>query len=135
MSPNATLQSDDTRRREDVLRLLVDHRSEILTFILAQIRDFGVAEDLLQEVAVVVTEQWQDFQTGTNFLAWVRQIARNKLIARQRLGRRPEFLFSPEALANIERAAERRSQTQLDDLRDCIAKLGQKASALIALRY
>jgi RNA polymerase sigma-70 factor (ECF subfamily) len=91
----------------------------------------------LQEVALVVTQQWRDFQTGTNFPAWARQIARNKLIARKRDGRRPEFMFSPEALANLERAADRRStsQNQLDDLRDCISKLGQKAAALVTMRY
>jgi RNA polymerase sigma-70 factor (ECF subfamily) len=109
MGPSGTVQQHDSQRREQVLQLLVTHRSDIVTGILAQVRDFTVAEEVFQEVALVVAKQWQDFEPGTNFLAWARQIARNKIIAFHRERRRPEFQFSPEALASIESAGDRQS--------------------------
>ena len=133
------MQSHDPKHREEVLQLLVVHRSTILAGILAQVRNFTIAEEIFQEVALVVAEQWGDFQPGTNFLAWARQIARNKVIAYYRDRQRPEFQFSPEAMANIESASASGNLStaamQLEDLRDCIAKLNEQAAALITQRY
>ena len=38
------------------------------------------ADDLLQEVFLVVTEKAEEFRPGTDFLAWVRKVARYKVL-------------------------------------------------------
>ena len=57
-------------KREAVVRELMKHRSNLFAFILSIVRDFNFAEEIIQEVAVVVCDQWADFKPGTNFGAW-----------------------------------------------------------------
>lgn len=64
--------------RDLVLREFVRHRSGLFSLILSLVRDFAFAEEVMQELAVVVCDQWADFAPGTNFQAWAMRIARNK---------------------------------------------------------
>src|SRR5687768_18277913 len=90
--------------REAVLREFVRHRSALFALVLTIVRDFSFAEEVLQEVAVVVCDQWSDFKPGTNFVAWAMRIARNKVFNMSRVARR-EIVLAPEAMDQVERAA------------------------------
>ena len=62
-----------------VQQLFVRHQSVLKGFILSLQPDFTEADDILQEVFLVVTQKVDSFVVGTNFLAWARQIARQGL--------------------------------------------------------
>ena len=121
--------------REAVLREFVKHRSSLFAFILSVVRRFEVAEEVLQEVAVVVCDQWQDFRPGTNFGAWAAQIARNKIFNMNRVSRR-EILLSPEAIEAVEQAAGAESRGGwLEAVQKCSEDLEPRGRTLISLRY
>jgi RNA polymerase sigma-70 factor (ECF subfamily) len=121
--------------RDDVLREFVKHRSNLFAFVLSIVRDFAFAEEVLQEVAVVVCDQWEDFQPGTNFGAWASRIARNKIFNLNRVSRR-ELLLSPEAIAGIERAAEAEPETSsLDAVRKCLEGVTDRIRSVLLMRY
>lgn len=123
--------------REEIIRLFMKHRASLFAFALAVVRDFQFAEDVLQEVAVVVCEQWEDFKPGTNFNAWARQITRNKIYSMSRVAKR-DVALTPEAMEGFEFAAslhEGEDAEQIDALRQCLSKLGDKARQIVTLRY
>jgi RNA polymerase sigma-70 factor (ECF subfamily) len=54
-----------------VQQLFVKHQSRIKAFILSLQPDFSEADDILQEVFLVVTRKAIEFKEGSNFMAWV----------------------------------------------------------------
>lgn len=71
------------------------------------VRDRALAEDVVQEAAIVALGKLEQFEPGTNFRAWMSRITRNIALnaARKRV-RRPEAALDPSA---IEYAATDRS--------------------------
>lgn len=122
-------------KRDEVVRELMKHRSILFAFILSIVRDFTFAEEVMQEVAVVVCEQWADFKPGTNFGAWAARIARNKIFNLGRVRRR-EIALSPEAIDGIERAAQAEPVTPwLEAVKLCLEGAGGKTRSVLGMRY
>jgi RNA polymerase sigma-70 factor (ECF subfamily) len=121
--------------RDEVTRQLMRHHAALFAYVLSLVRDFSRAEEVLQEVAVVVCRQWRDFRPGTHFMAWALRIARNKVFSLARAARR-EIPLSPEALAALERASEDHAPAGWTDaVRDCLERLGEGMRTVLALRY
>ena len=121
--------------RDAVLREFVKHRSYLFAFVLSIVRDFAFAEEVLQEVAVVVCDQWEDFRPGTNFGAWAARIARNKVFNLSRASRR-ELLLSPEAIEAVGRAAESEPEgSSLDAVRNCLDGVTARIRSILTMRY
>src|SRR5215469_17156992 len=64
---DAGASSDKTMR---IQQLFVKHQLGLRAFILSLEPNFTDAEDLLQEVFLVVTRKAAEFEEGTNFFAW-----------------------------------------------------------------
>lgn len=125
----------NTDGREQVLRELVRHRSALFAMILSIVRDFALAEEVMQEVAVVVCDQWADFRTGTSFQAWAMRIARNKIHNLTRAARKVTLL-SPEALDAVEKASAGESRDGwLEAVHHCLESADERSRALLSLRY
>jgi len=127
----------ESTSRETVLRELLRRRPGLYSFILSIVSDFLFAEEVFQEVAVVVCERWEDFQPGTNFGAWIRQIARNKIHTMSRAAGRA-MLLDPEAIDRIERVhrdLEEDPRDRLGALRQCLDQLGERPRKIFLLRY
>jgi RNA polymerase sigma-70 factor (ECF subfamily) len=121
--------------RELVLREFVKNRSNLFAFILSLVRDFDFAEEVLQEVAVVVCDRWEDFTPGTNFGAWAGRIARNKIYNALRVSRR-EVLLTPEAIHGIERASETEPEKGwLEAVKDCLGAIAARTQSVLVMRY
>ncbi len=84
------------RELSTVESLLLRHAERLKLFLHALVRDADLAEDLFQEVFITAVHKADDFQEGTDFLAWARAIARNKVLdalrTRRRRMRRHVFL-------------------------------------------
>jgi RNA polymerase sigma-70 factor (ECF subfamily) len=128
-------RADSSRRRDEAVRELMRHRSSLFAYILSVVRDFDFAEEILQDVAVVVCEQGADFEPGTNFGAWAARIARNRIFNRTRAARR-EILLSTEALDAVERAGEQAPPSGwIRAVRACLERVGARARSILLLRY
>jgi RNA polymerase sigma-70 factor, ECF subfamily len=60
--------------------LVKRHKTAVYNFVLRQVRDRGVAEDLTQDVFVRVVQSAADFRHSARFSTWVYTIARNLCI-------------------------------------------------------
>ena len=130
----------ETGGRGETVRLLMEHRSSLFAFILAIVRDYDTAEEVLQEVSVAVCEAGEDFRLGTDFGAWSREIARRRILAHYRLaGRFPDSL-SDDDIRNLETGfnkvdAQSTAKERMDSLRQCLKAQTPRARRLLHLRY
>ena len=119
-----------------VQKLFVRHSSAIRSFILSLVPDFELADDILQDVFVVVTEKASSFETGTNFVAWARKIARHKIMNAQQRFRGRARVLSPGTLeALCEQMPPEEDSDRIEALRDCIEKLAPRAEQVTRMRY
>ena len=69
-------QSPEVNRQlREVQALFIKHQPAVRAMAIALTGDFSVAEDIVQETFVTVTEKAGSFTLGTNFSAWVGTIA------------------------------------------------------------
>lgn len=97
------------------------------------------AEEVFQETCIALWEHFDQFQTGTNFKAWAKQIARHRTLAFCKKRRQEEALvFSDDVLELIADTAEKdstASEARQAALRECCKKLSQEDQSLIEQRY
>ncbi|MFG0286876.1 MAG: sigma-70 family RNA polymerase sigma factor [Rhodopirellula sp. JB044] len=125
---------------EHVARLLIKHRSSLLAFIVAVMRDFDAAEDVLQDVSVAIWESADSFEPGTNFGSWSRSIARRRIAAYWRIRSRNAQSLGEEQLEQLVDGFEQLQSANEPEVRkkaltECLANLNPFLSRLISLRY
>jgi RNA polymerase sigma-70 factor (ECF subfamily) len=119
------------------VRLLLQHQSELLRFILPLVGCLDDAQDVLQETATALWRKFAQYDPQQPFASWAKQFARNEVLMHHRKRRRYTFL-TPELIATLverrqeyEPSAGRRRQA----LRDCIDKLSAEDRYLLDQRY
>ncbi len=117
--------------------LLMKHRARLLGFILAAVRDHHDAEDIWQEVCLVACRKADQFQSGTNFIGWVRTISAYTIKSfRRRDGR--SLAVDPAYLDVLIEAARHREADQsdrVDALNHCVDGLPAHQRKMLDLRY
>ena len=129
----AAALSEKTMR---VQQLFVKHQLGLRAFILSLEPNFTDAEDLLQEVFLVITRKANEFEEGTNFFAWGCTIARYKLMELLRRRARSQSLSEEviEALCAVE-PEHHFDDSRLAVLQGCLEQLAPKARQMMYLRY
>jgi RNA polymerase sigma-70 factor (ECF subfamily) len=114
------------------------HSNRLRGFILGLLPDHAAADDVLQEVFLVVTAKAAEFQASTDFLAWARTIARFKV-----LEHRQRRFPAARQLADDAWDLLAQSAHELDDAWDvrrkalqlCLDELAPRARQIVQLRY
>lgn len=122
----------------EFVQLLTSHQREIFRFIGTFLPRHDDVEEVLQETNALLWSRSDQFQPGTSFGAWARQVARYKVIefCRKNVARRqvldPDLL---ETVASEYDEAPDANAIQLDSLRSCLEKLSVRDRSLIDGRY
>jgi RNA polymerase sigma-70 factor (ECF subfamily) len=107
-------------------------------FVLLHVPDHDLADDIIQEVAELAAERFEQYDQDRPFIGWLIGIARNRIAqAYREKGRRP-VVYSSDVLDSIANAYIQRQSTEddrLDGLRACMAKLSDRHRRVIELRY
>jgi RNA polymerase sigma-70 factor, ECF subfamily len=126
-------------QQREVQTLFLKYSARLYGFICALYPDAHEAEDLLHEVFLVALEKADDFQIGTDFLAWTRRIARLKVLEhlRQRRKASPGTLSEDtlDRLAGASDAFFDPWDSHRDALRRCIRNLTEKARRMVEMKY
>ena len=73
---------------DEFLEKIEKHRNEFFRFILRNVWDSGVAEDVFSSAVLAAYENRQKYTPGTNFRAWMFRILTNKCyVANRETGR------------------------------------------------
>ena len=65
-------------KRAEVLNLYMKNQLKYKGFAYTLALDWAVAEDAVQEAAIFICDNFEQFELGTNFDAWARSIIRNR---------------------------------------------------------
>jgi RNA polymerase sigma-70 factor (ECF subfamily) len=114
------------------------NQGQIYAFILALMPNRHDADDIMQETVTLMWRKFDSFKQGTNFSAWGRAVARNRIMKFFDRHRRSRVRFSDELLRAIEKQTES-SLDQMDRfvsaLRECVEKLEETDRRVIRMRY
>ena len=128
---------EDTRRH--LTQMILKHRTAIYGFIVAHLADVSSAEDVFQEVCLVLWEQWERYDPARDFGRWARGIARNKILQYlDRAGRRSApVLVDPELFEKlVEHPSWSKDDTsEKEALKKCVKRLGKRAREILRLKY
>ena len=122
---------------EQLARLWTESQPIVAAFILSAIPDFHQAEDVLQQVAVVLVREFERFDASRPFLPWALGIARNlALKSRRDVAKRSKYLISDAVLDQIQTAFHESEDSLVairKSLRFCLNKQPQKVLELLAV--
>ena len=138
--PRQRFDAVTSDHRQEVLRLLLEHRSSLFAFILAVTRRMETAEDVFQDVSLAICESAEAYELGTNFAAWSREIARRRIAASFRQDKRSQQLLALLESRGLEAGfarsdADDSAQQRVAALHDCLQGLGPFVRSLFELRY
>ena len=126
--------------------LLERYKDRLFSYILYQVRNADVAEDIFQEtfVKVVITIRDGRYTESGKFFSWVTRIAHNLVIDFFRREKGENTVSTDESevdLLNNAKLAERCAQTAIDseqtfiDLQHLIEKLPQEQREVVEMHY
>ena len=73
-SLNREMTSDEEKRKQ-LMTLMTQNQRRIYSYIYTLVPSRSDADDLLQEASLVICEKFDEFQPGTDFVAWACQIS------------------------------------------------------------
>ena len=133
-----SVNKTDATPGEEFIRSFTQSQRALYLFILPMVGNSADADEVLQETNLVIWAKWQQFEDGTNFLAWARAIARLEVF-RFRRSRNRKLSFLEDDLLDlvVKRAEVVSDETELrqEALSHCIGKLRPKDRELIQMRY
>ena len=123
---------------DDLLGHWTRSRPAVAAFIASAVPDFHAAQDLLQEVATTIVEDFGRYDPARPFNAWAIGVAKNKVLAHWRRTGRKRVVFDSEALDHVAEAAvalDRQALPLGDAVEHCLGKLPARSRRLLELRY
>ena len=79
-----------------VLQAFLEQRDRLFAYIFALVRHMADAEDLFQEVSLVIMKKGQEGVDVENFGAWSREIARRTILNHWKTKKRKATVFRPK---------------------------------------
>lgn len=129
--------SSEASRGQRFMHLYSGKERCIYKYIYTLVHDEASAEDILQETTQAMWTKFDEFEMGTNFVAWALRIAHYRVLkfwASQTKG----MIFNSRLVEELAQRAQ--DHTQQDTrkklaLRKCMKKLPERDLNLIKLRY
>jgi RNA polymerase sigma-70 factor, ECF subfamily len=136
--PNGT--SVPEGREDEFLRLFARSQRRIHAYILALVFDANTAADLLQEVNIILWRKFDQYESGTNFIAWAREIARLSVLRHRQTNASRIATLDPQLLEQLADRFADATPLEIDDrrrdaLEACLKKLRDADRELILARY
>ena len=130
--------SCSSAQTDEFVRLWTLHGQRIYSYLLMLTSNHADADEIYQEVGMVLWKDFEHYTPGTNFHAWARKIAFNRVRNFRRLHYHKTALCSPRFLETIDRQIDQQSSTldaQYNALAKCFEKLSARQKDLIDRRY
>jgi RNA polymerase sigma-70 factor (ECF subfamily) len=114
------------QRRDAFARLFAKYDRWLFAYLVTLLGNPAQAEEVFQEVCVVVWRIYDQFELGTDFVKWVSVIAHNQVRKFRRQAKRTGFQLSDETCELLATDAVRRADLfdfRREALRKCLGKL------------
>jgi RNA polymerase sigma-70 factor, ECF subfamily len=133
---NASLAAD--QRRDAFARLFAKYDRWLFSYLVTLLANPAHAEEVFQEVCVVVWRMSDQFELGTDFVKWVSVIAHNQVRKFRRESKRSGFPLSDATCELLAADAARGADLfdfRRDALRQCLGKLASGDRQLVQRCY
>jgi RNA polymerase sigma-70 factor (ECF subfamily) len=130
--------SSDTERHHRFLRLFTAHEPALRAHVRRLVPSRADADDVMQEVSVVLWDKFDTFEEGGDFRDWAFGVARFEVLAWMRDRGRDRLVLDEEAVARIAEEAsvdEPRLERQREALEQCMQKVPAAQRGLLMLAY
>jgi RNA polymerase sigma-70 factor (ECF subfamily) len=131
--------SDRANLSEQFVTWIAGSQRPLYAYIRSLVRPWAEAEDILQEVNVLLCQKAREYDGRGQFLTWACRIAYFQVLAHLKRRQRDKHTYFDEAvLADLaERLANQVEQVdgRLETLRRCITRLSPEHRQMIATRY
>jgi RNA polymerase sigma-70 factor (ECF subfamily) len=133
-------QSSQPAKGKAFLRLFLENERRLYAYILTLLANRADADDVLQDVSMVMWDKFDDQRPPDDFAAWGCRIAYFKILDFFKKRQRSRVQFSQTMLERVaETAIEQADCLRLDERRealaDCLEKLNPMDRELLALRF
>jgi RNA polymerase sigma-70 factor, ECF subfamily len=120
----------------EFLELHLAHQRALFGYLLTAVRDFERAEDLLQQVTLILWKKFGDYRRAAPYLPWALGVARNELLHHFRA--RKESTVPIDVLDEVTGTLvedEARLSDEARALTECVKKLPESDRVLVRSRY
>ncbi len=129
----------DTEKHKLFLKLILEHQPKIYAYILTLVPSYPDADDILQNACEIMWRRFDQFEPGTNFLAWAIKCAYFEIINfRKNKAKSREIVFDSETFEQMLPVLNDEIKTidhRREALEQCLDKLQGKQRDIIKLRY
>lgn len=128
----------DQENTEKLARLWTESQSVVASYIFSLVRDFHLAEDILQQVAVVLVREFEKYDPSRPFLPWTMGIAKNVTLQQRREAKNLNRLLETELIDRIQATFESKSEELISTrqaLRLCLEKQKNRLMEVLQWRY
>jgi len=135
MKPDSQNETESWKR---LMVLMTRHQRQVFAYIYALVPNRYDAEDLLQETSLVICEKFNEFEDGTDFVAWACQIAYWRIRYSRQKFARSKVVFNQEivdALAQTASTMTSELDSRHEALGNCLQKLHPRDRELVLTRY
>src|SRR5262245_14658253 len=131
--------SKRSSRQAQYIKLLNESQSRLFAYLYAHVLNMADAEDLYQQVALVLWEKFDQFIPGTDFGSWGIRVAELTIKNFLRGKRRSKIVFSEEVMQRIvDRQTEitqEAAAARAEALQSCLKRLPQRDRQLVERCY
>ncbi len=123
---------------QQFLRAFTTHEPAVRAFVRRLVPTRADADDILQEVSIVLWEKYEEFREGEDFKAWACGIARYKVLSWLRDKGRDRLVLNTEVVELIAKESlrdESHLHKQRVALESCLEKVPQADRSLLAQAY
>ncbi|MBM3889062.1 MAG: sigma-70 family RNA polymerase sigma factor [Verrucomicrobia bacterium] len=132
------MTGNDDPRHETFLRLYAAHEPAVRSYVRSLVPMVADANDVMQEVAVVLWQKFGEYATSEDFRRWAFGVARFKVLSWQRDRMRDRHIFGTDLTELLATEAEidaGRLERQREALRLCLEKLPAEQRQLVGAAY
>lgn len=123
---------------EEFVLLLTEAQQRLYGFILKRLVDHHQSNEVLQLTNIVLCRKANDFEKGTNFMAWALTVANFQILSFRKEISRDRLIFSDETFDQIVEEDGKRfddTSSRLFHLKECLKKIDKENIKLLKMKY
>ena len=130
--------SSDRTKEKEFVSLIAAHQRWLYSYVLLLLGDRTDADEVFQETTITIWKKFERYESGTNFQAWARKIARYQILQYRRKQAQDRRFYSDAFVEGI--ALEEAALSDLLDARrqvlsHCLSQLKPRDRDLVQLCY
>lgn len=135
---SSVYDSINNSKEKEFMGHVIYGQKRIFAYILAMVPNHSEAEDILQDTLTIMWRKFDEFERGSNFVAWGIAIAKYGILKYRRSTNAPKLQLDDDVLGLVEKQSGgmfEKLDDRMDALKNCIKKLSDKERTYLDMRY